>query len=251
MRLTVLGCSGSLPGPSSPASCYVVEAGGVRLVLDLGNGALGALQDHVGADGLGSIDAILISHLHPDHYIDLCGYYVALRYGPVHAGRRVPVWGPDHTAERLAIAFGENPDPGMSTEFDFRTYSDDAFHIGPLRVSTTRVRHPVDAYAIRIEHEGRSLVYSGDTGPAQALIDLARDADLLLCEASFRDGGDHPPDLHLTGVEAGQHARAAGARRLVVTHVPPWGDPDEAAAEARTAFDGPVEAAHAGAVWEL
>ena len=95
MRLTVVGCSGSFPGPDSPASCYLVEQDGYRVVLDLGNGALGQLQRYVSLD---DVDAVLISHLHVDHVIDLCSYYVARRYRPAGplaaAARRRPVWHP-------------------------------------------------------------------------------------------------------------------------------------------------------------
>ena len=149
MRLTVLGCSGSMPGPDSPASGYLVEADGVRLVLDLGNGALGPLQQLVGVAGLAELDAVVLSHLHPDHCMDLCGLYVALRYG-VPSARRIPVYGPDETAERMAAAYGKEPDPGLSGEFDFRPYPAAAFAVGPLMVRAVRVEHPVPAYAVRV-----------------------------------------------------------------------------------------------------
>jgi ribonuclease BN (tRNA processing enzyme) len=97
--------------------------------------------------------------------------------------------------------------------------------------------HPVEAYAVRVEAAGRSLTYSGDTAPTDALVALARDTDVLLCEASFLDG-EGPPGLHLTGREAGEHAAKAGAGRLLVTHVPPWVDADRVAAEAAAAFPG-------------
>lgn len=253
MRLTVLGCSGSLPGPASPASGYLVQTPGTRLVMDLGNGTLGALQRHVGLQTLDQIDGVLISHLHPDHYMDLCGYYVALRYGLRSDHRRVPVWGPPGTAERLAEAYGERAeaDPIMSAEFDFRDYPDDAFTIGDVRVRITRVVHPVPTYAIRVEHAGRALVYSADTGPCAALVELARGADALLCEAAFEGHPDPPPDLHLTGRQAGEHATAAGVGRLIVTHVPPWSNADDAAVAARQVFDGPVEAAAMDTSWEI
>lgn len=251
MKLTVLGCSGSLPGPLSPASSYLVEAGGARVVVDLGSGALSELQRRVGYQGLDEIDAILISHLHADHYMDLCGYYVAMHYGPRRPRRRVPIWGPDQTAERLAVAYGDDTSPGMSAEFDFHVYPDGPFQVGPFTVRVAKVAHPVPAFAIRLEHGGSSLVYSADTGPTPALVDLARGADLFLCEAAFRPREDNPPDLHLTGRQAGEHARAAGVGQLVVTHVPPWGDTEQAVDEARSAFDGPVQAARLGAVWEF
>jgi ribonuclease BN (tRNA processing enzyme) len=241
-----------LPGPTSPASSYLVEADGSRLVLDLGNGALGPLQNHVGHDALAEIDAILLSHLHPDHFIDLCGYYVDLRYRPgPRQERRVPVWGPDGTARRLAAAYGLPPDPGMSGQFDFRQYTEGEVEIGPFRIRAVPVLHPVPAYALRVEHAGTVLVYSGDTGPTPALVDIADGADLFLCEAGFRDEVGNPPDLHLTGAEAGTHAERAGVGRLVVTHVPPWGDPERAAAAARSTYRGPVDAAAPGRSWEI
>jgi ribonuclease BN (tRNA processing enzyme) len=248
VKLTVLGCSGSVPGPDSPASSYLIEAGGVRLLLDLGNGAFGALQDHA---EFAQIDGVLLSHLHADHCLDLCSFYVARRYWPGAGGPAIPVWGPAGTAERMANAYGPTPDSGLTETFDFRTYPADAFEVGPIVVRATRVVHPVPAYALRLEHDGRSIAYSGDTGPTRALVDLASGADVFVCEAAFRDGEDHPAGVHLTGGEAGEHARAAGVGRLVVTHVPPWGHPAAAVAGASETFDGPVTAARSGLMLDV
>ncbi|PSK97206.1 ribonuclease BN (tRNA processing enzyme) [Haloactinopolyspora alba] len=250
MRLTVLGCSGSLPGPDSPASGYLVEADGARLIVDLGNGVLGPLQQRIGFSALADIEGVVLTHLHPDHCMDLCGLYVALHYG-LRAGRTIPVHGPEGTARRMAKAYGREPEPGLSGAFDFVTHTEGPVRVGPFTVRTARVAHPVPAYAVRVEHEGRALVYSGDTGPTTALSELARGADLLLCEAAFDDGVDHPPGIHLTGREAGEHAASAGVGRLVVTHVPPWGDKAGAAAAAREVFGGPVECAEPGATWKV
>ena len=248
MRLTVVGCTGSLPGPDSPASCYLVEAGDTTLVLDLGSGALGPLQRRIGLD---TVDAVLLSHLHPDHCMDLCGYYVAVRYSPWCDGSKIAIWGPAGTAERMARAYGLPEDPGMTNEFAFNTYADGQFSVGDVRVTAARVVHPVPAYALRVEHEGRVLVYSGDTAAAQTLVELAQDADLLLCEAAFLEGDANPVGQHLTGREAGEHAAAANVRRLMLTHILPWGDPDRALAEARSAFAGPVAIARSGAIVEI
>jgi ribonuclease BN (tRNA processing enzyme) len=248
VRLTVVGCTGSLPGPESPASCYLVEAGDTTLVLDLGSGALGPLQRRI---GLGTVDAVLLSHLHPDHCMDLCGYYVAVRYSPWCDGSKIAIWGPAGTAERMARAYGLPEDPGMTNEFAFNTYPDRPFVIGDVRVTAARVVHPVPAYALRVEHEGSVLAYSGDTAATQALVDLAQDADLLLCEAAFLEGDANPSGHHLTGREAGEHAAAANVRQLMLTHILPWGDPDRAMAEARSAFEGPVALARPGAIIEI
>jgi ribonuclease BN (tRNA processing enzyme) len=252
MKLTVIGCSGSYPGPDSPASCYLVEQehdGGVyRLLLDLGNGALGPLQRYVRLD---EIDAVLLSHLHADHCMDLCGYYVVRKYGDGAPLPPIPVYGPDGVADRMARAYDLPTDPGMHHEFEFRTFPAAGFSLGPFEVSTAVVAHPVPAYAIRLDVAGRSLAYSGDTGECEALADLAGGVDLLLCEASFVEAPDNPPDLHLTGTQAGQHATRAAARRLVLTHVPPHIDAKQVLREAEGAYAGELELARPGATYTL
>jgi ribonuclease BN (tRNA processing enzyme) len=252
VRLTVVGCSGSYPGPDSPASCYLVEAElgdrTWRLVLDLGNGALGALHRY--ADPL-TIDAVLLSHLHADHCIDLTSYYVLRKYHPSGARPPIPVYGPDGTPGRLARAYDLPKFPGMTQEFTFHSYPNGSFTIGPFTVTAAEVTHPVPAYAMRIEADGRTLTYSGDTGTCAALVSTARDADLFLCEASFVHGGHNPPDLHLTGVEAGTMATQAGVGRLVVTHVPPWHDAEKMLAEAAQTYSGPLELAVPGKTYEV
>lgn len=252
MRLTVVGCSGSYPGPASPASCYLVEAEHEgrtwRVVLDLGSGALGALHRYIDPS---TLDGVLLSHLHPDHYFDLSGLYVMWKYHPDGPRRRIPVWGPSGTARQVAVAYGLAPDPGMSTEFDFHAYDDEPFVLGPFTVRPRRVVHPVTAYGLRVEAGGRTLAYSGDTGPCPQLGELAKDADLMLAEAAFREGEPNPPDLHLTGADAGRAATEAGAARLVLTHVPPWHEPAAALAEARATYDGPLDLAACGATYDL
>lgn len=250
MRLTVVGCSGSVPGPESPASCYLVEAEGFRVLLDLGNGALGALQRHC---SVGEVDAVLLSHLHPDHCMDVLSLYVARTYDTNGGYPVIPVYGPVGTAAHLAAAYGRAEHPGLSGCFEFREWTPVQHRIGPLSVTPARVAHPVEAWAVRVEHGGRSLAYSGDTGPCQPLIDLARDVDVALFESSFQEGRDDhaPPALHLTGRQAGAHAAQAGAGRLILTHLPPWNDPATSLAAAREAYPGPVELAACGTTYDV
>jgi ribonuclease BN (tRNA processing enzyme) len=236
-----------MPGPESAASCYLLEHDGYRVVVDLGHGSLGALQRHI---GLADIDAIVLSHLHPDHCIDLTALYVAHRYGPYAFTGRLPVFGPTDTAERMAAAYGMSSSRPMSEVFDFRELSV-AASVGPLRVRAERVAHPVEAYATRFEADGASFVYSGDTGPCRALDELARGAGVFLSEASFRDSDKNPPDLHLTGRQAGEVARDADVGRLVITHVPPWHDPEVARNEAASVYDGAIELATPGSSYEV
>jgi ribonuclease BN (tRNA processing enzyme) len=252
VKLTVLGCSGSVPGPDSPASGYLVEAEGYRLVLDMGHGTFGALQRHLRPT---DVDAIFISHLHADHCIDLTAYIVGLRYGGdgYRSGggeTRIPIVGVPGTRDRLEAAY----DPlarklSLHEIFTFATPT--LGELGPLRVSYAQMNHPTPTNAVRIEHGGRSLVYSADTGECEELVELADAADVLLCEASIGVDEEFVPDLHLTGRMAGAHAEKAGVERLIVTHVPPWNSAQSACEEAADAYDGPVELAFPGAVFTI
>jgi ribonuclease BN (tRNA processing enzyme) len=253
MRLTVVGCSGSYPGPDSPASCYLLEAdhGGRtwRVLMDLGSGALGALHRYV--DPL-SIDAVLLSHLHADHCLDLCGYYVMRKYHPDGPQPRLPVYGPTGTAGRMARAYDLPEDPGMNLEFDFRTWAPgEPVAIGPFTVEVVPVEHPVEAYGVRVHADGALVAYTGDTAPCDQLEEVAAGADLLLAEASFHHEAVNPPGIHLTGTDCGELAKAAGIGQLLITHVPPWYDPQHMLGAARAAWEGPVELAEAGAIYHL
>ena len=257
MRLTVIGCSGSFAGPASTASAYVVEAPcsdagpgdrPFRLLVDLGSGALGALQRHF--DPL-EVDAVLISHLHADHFFDLSGYYVLRKYHPAGPQPKLPTWGPRKLRSRVARAYGLPLEPGMDEEFTFRRIKKKPFEVGPFTVTATRVDHPVEAFAFRIEHAGKALVYSGDTARCRALTELATGADLLLAEAAFRDGEENPPHVHMTGSDAASTAADAGVGQLVITHVPPWHDEQDALREAKRCWTGPVSLAAEGATYDL
>jgi ribonuclease BN (tRNA processing enzyme) len=252
MKLTVVGCSGSCPGPDSPASCYLLEAPyegrTFRILLDLGSGALGALQQYA---ALESIDAVLLSHLHADHCLDLCGFYVVRKYRPDGALPTLPVYGPAGASERICSAYDLAEGETMSGQFDFRTYREGPFTAGPFEVVASKVDHPVAAYGLRVSVGGRTLTYTGDTGPCEEVADLAKGADLLLAEASFLERGANPPNVHMTGREAAVSASDAGVRRLVITHVPPWYSRDEVFAEARPHFDGELTMASPGATYEI
>ncbi len=252
MRLTVVGCSGSLPGPDAAASCYLVEAPyegrTFRLLLDLGSGALGPLQRFT---PLESIDAVALSHLHPDHCLDLCGFYVFRKFRPDGPLGPLPVYGPEGTAQRIARAYEPGGEPSMQAHFDFRTYPSERFDVGPFTVQTVPVDHPPPAVALRLTANGRTFVYSGDTGPCDALVELATQCDLLLIEAAFLDGPGKPEHLHLTGRQAAEAAAKAGASTVVLTHIPPWYDPDDVLAEAKPHFSGPIELARPGLTLEV
>ena len=232
MRLTVVGCAGSAPGPSSPASCYLVEHDGFRLVLDLGSGSFGPLQTHVDP---AAVDAVFLSHLHADHCLDVAPFVVWHRYSGRASKKHVPLYAPVAAERRLALAYDADGD-GITDVFDFVPVGPGSFTLGPFEVTLARTAHPVECYAIRLTADGRSLVYTGDTGASAAVVELARGADVLLSEAAHPDVPGLPRDLHLTGREAGEHAAAAGVVRLLLTHVPAWVDPAGQLAGARAAF---------------
>ena len=249
MRLTVVGCAGSFPGPDNPASCYLLEADGFRLVIDLGNGSLGALQKYA---GLFDIDAVCLSHLHADHCVDLYSYSVARTYAPGGPHPTIPVYGPAGTAERLGLIHGPDGDElGLTKRFTFKTLDPGRMTIGPFEVRLAHVNHPVETFAFRFAYGGRSLVYTGDTGESDAIPDLAAGADVFLSEAAFLDGPGLPPDIHLTARQAGAYANRADVGKLVLTHLVPGNCPDDARTEAASAFPGALDIAIAGQVLDV
>jgi ribonuclease BN (tRNA processing enzyme) len=247
MKLTVVGCSGSMPGPDSAASCYLLEADGYRVLLDLGNGAFGPLQRYLNPT---EVDAVVISHLHGDHFLDLVPMVVALRFHPRRAGRTVRLIAPDGILDRLTAASGE-PSGHLSLADVFSLSPPADLTLGPLRLRFAELNHSVPDYGVRVEHGDRSLVYSGDTAPCEELVELSRGTNVALFEAGWPAGTDQSLGIHLTPRQAAQHALDAGAERLILTHLVPWTDRAATLAEASATFGGTVSLASAGDVIEI
>lgn len=255
MDVTIVGCSGSFAGPESAASSYLVRAEHQgrtwSIVLDLGSGALGALQRHIDPY---AVDAVLLSHLHVDHCIDLCGLYVMMRYVPGGPGRgRMPVWGPDGSGPQLARAYGNSEAEDVLGTYDFHDLCDRRpITIGPFVITPVRVEHPLESYGFRVEAGGRTLVYTGDTDDCDQLTELMTGADLVLADAAFVDGRDTIKGIHLSGRRAAEAAvRAGGVRRLMLTHLPSWNDPQVCRDQAAAVWPGEVELAVAGVTHSL
>jgi ribonuclease BN (tRNA processing enzyme) len=248
MRLTVLGCAGSFPGPESACSAYLVEAEGFRLLIDFGSGSLSALQRYSDMNG---IDAIILTHLHCDHMLDACTYIVVRRYDPAGPRPPLPVYAPLGAAERISAAYSSEGEP-IDDVYTFYGLQPGTFPIGPFTITVDRVNHPIETYGVRIEHGGSVIAYSSDTAPCEPLLRLAAGADLFLCEASYLDGADNPPGLHLTGGEAGEAATKADVGRLLLTHlVPAWAGEASIVDGAVAAYAGPVEVVRPGARYDL
>ena len=237
LAVTVLGCSGSYPGPGGACSGYLVDDGTTRIWLDSGSGTMANLQRHVAPD---EVDAIVLSHEHPDHWSDLEGWNIYLRHFLERSG--FPVYAP---AGLKRHTYDEMPSVAWTDVAD-----GDRVTIGTFDATFSRTDHGPETLAVRIDAAGRSLGYSADTGPAWSLEALGAGLDLALCEASVPTDQEGKMQ-HLSARQAGQQARAAGAGRLVLTHIWPTLDVERSRDDGAAAFGAPVEVATVGARYEV
>jgi len=238
VKLTVVGCSPAWPNPGGAQSGYLVEGSG-RLLLDCGPGVLPRLRE---LDGWPRVEAIVITHFHLDHWGDLVPWTFGAMYGPGRDTPRPTLWLPSGGLAELGV-FGEKFGvPGMFSEaFDTQEYADgESFHTCGLEVTPVRVPHyQLQTYALRVSDGEATLAYSGDSAPSPHLADVARDADLFLCEATLREGREGGNGLrgHLSAEEAVAAFHESGARRLVIIHRPeelPLADGIERASDGAT-----------------
>jgi ribonuclease BN (tRNA processing enzyme) len=254
IRLTVLGSSGTYPAAGRACSGYLLEAekGGrtVRVWVDTGPGTLSNL---LRVAELPSLDAIWVSHLHVDHVGDLLAANYALRYGDFQPPPKpVPVLGPTDWVSHVRpfLTTGESePIDGTFEVHDLR--DGETVDLGPLRLEAVATVHSVETYAVRASAGGRTVAYSADSGPCDALGRLADQADLFICEAAWQEWSEGLPPIHLTPQLAGEWAAKARARRLLLTHLRPGSDPAVAAALAAETYGGPVGVATELEVHEL
>ncbi len=238
LTVTVLGCSGSYPGPGNACSGYLVRSDGTTLWLDAGSGTMANLQQHV---GLHEVDAVVLSHEHPDHWSDVEGFRVACAYVLERSG--VPVYATAGVGQRLF--------PDFEPVLDWHVVTaGDAIEVGGLRLSFARTDHPPETLAVRVDADGRSLAYSADTGPGWSFDALGPGIDLALCEATFlrdREG----EAVHLSARQAATMARECRVGRLLLTHLWPTIDPAGSKEEAAAAYGAPVELARMHAEYEV
>ena len=263
MRLTVLGKSPSWQDADGACSGYLIEQGEAGVLVDCGNGVFGKLRKY---RDYTRVDAVVISHLHADHWLDLIPFSYALTYAPRQQPVPVDRWaGTESPARPRLIA------PKGATEcfrrvvgtwgnedliekaFAIEEYEADARpELGDLRFTFQSVPHFLETFAICVESNGGGrLAFGADSRPSVDLVDFARDVDLLLVEATLPRPERSGMRGHLTPREAGEHGKAAGARRLVLTHISDELDALWARSEAEDAFGGPVEVAREGAVYTV
>jgi ribonuclease BN (tRNA processing enzyme) len=248
MHLTILGAGPATQNPGGACSSYLVRQGETALVLDMGSGAFANLQRHVAPD---AVDAVVISHLHADHTLDLIPYRYWLDFKPGGAARRPRLLLPPGGHEALLRISGMQDDSPtfFSGLFDVSEYDPaQPATIGALTVTFHAMQHAPHTYGLRIAGAG-TLAYSADSGPSPVLAALARDADLFLCENANAE--DSAYAMHLTPHQAGSYAREAGARRLVLTHRWHVFGLEAAARAAADVFPGPVSVAREGDTYAI
>ncbi len=264
MQITVLGKSPAWQDVDGACSGYLVDDGATRLLLDCGNGVFGKLRrvlDYV------DLDAVAISHMHADHFLDLVPYAYALTYAPRQQPVPVDRWpGTDTPARprlilppggaqviRDVVSCWGNADL-VDNAFDVCEY-DPAAHvdIGSLRLRFRPVPHyvPTNAVEVRSSGQGERFTFGADHRPTDALCGFADATDLLMLEATLPRPERAGPRGHMTPQEAGEHARAVSAKRLVLTHISDELDAEWARLQAAESFAGPIEVACEGAVYDV
>ena len=252
MDVTVLGGSAAGASPGQGCSGYLVEQGGTRIVLDLGPGTFPELRLHL---DYRKLDAVVLSHLHLDHMLDVFTLRYALAYNPVPAPAPIALWVPPGGAQFLTAAAevfaGDSSVDAFYDVFEIREYDpDEPLQIGSLTLRFRPTVHYVSCWAIRVSTDRNGeLFYTADTGPSADLLPLASGAALIISEGTASPGSDESFAArgHLTPEEAGVLARDAGAQLLLLTHLWAENDPFRSLHEAESAFAGPVVLATRGA----
>lgn len=244
MKITVIGCWGGYPAKNEASSGYLLEYEDFRILLDCGSGVLSQLQNHMKP---GELDAVVLSHYHPDHVADIGVLQ--------HAALIEQILGSE---KKTIPIYGHDLDP---SEFEKLTYkditkgvaysTDKPLTIGPCTFTFMQTKHPVPCFAMRIEAENRALVYTGDSAYMDELAEFAKDANVLLCESNFYSNMDGTKAGHMTAREAGMLADKADAQLLLLTHLPHFGDLNQLKKEASEVFTREIAIAKSNLEFQL
>lgn len=243
MELTVLGTGGTWPGVGGATSGYLLQHDGYNLWVDAGTGTFARLQEYI---SIADIHGVLVSHAHPDHFVDLYSCFYARHYGTL-GSEGLPLVCPEDFFGHFGGLVSENGKDVAAGAFAVRPTRPGATQeLGPFRVDAFEMEHVgVSALGYRIESGGVALAYTGDTGPSEHVVEMANDVDAFLCEATWQDQPDLPP-FHMSARQAGEHAARARVRRLLLTHIWPTLDASVSIAQASESFGGTVELAAEG-----
>jgi ribonuclease BN (tRNA processing enzyme) len=237
VELTVLGVGGGWAKPGHAACGYLVRHDGFNLWVDLGTGTMANLQEHV---ELLDVHAVVVSHRHFDHFLDVYPFYLARWYGT--GGATIPLFAPPGMFEHALKLEQDLPSAFATTVVG----PGQEFHTGPFVVKTAPMRHPVPTLGMRFEVDGQVLAYSADTGPTDELVRLAEGAGVLLAEATWIEMPSWGDPIHMTASEAGDIGKRAGVGMLVLTHVWPANPMDVVRERAGEAFGQEVTLAVEG-----
>ncbi|WP_442599097.1 MBL fold metallo-hydrolase [Neobacillus sp. D3-1R] len=244
MKLTVIGCWGGYPKKNEASSGYLLEHDGFNLLIDCGSGVLSKLQNVIHPE---EIDAVVLSHYHPDHIADI-GVLQHAKLIQGFLGKSfgtLPIYGHNQDQQEFLklsykeITKGIAYNPGLPLK------------VGPFDISFVQTNHPAICYAMRIEVEGKVLIYTGDTSFKEELIPFSKDADLLLCECNFYGNQNGKNAGHMTSLDAGTLAQAANVKTLVLTHLPHYGDLAQLIEEAKQNYGREVLLAEEGLIFEI
>jgi ribonuclease BN (tRNA processing enzyme) len=254
-RVVVLGGCGAWPEPGRACSGFLLEHDGFRVALDLGYGTLPRLLSLLGSTTAVGLDAVIVTHDHPDHVVDLHGLFRARLYDGRQEAR-IQLYSPEAVLQRIA-GLEDSDRSKAELVFAWRPLPAPPYELGPLRLESWTLPHYVPNAGVRLSTPELTVAYTGDTGPHPALAEVGRDADLYIVDATDRwqqaslPPAASGPAMNLTAREAGEAAAAAGADRLMLTHFWPGNDRDRSRAAAAAVFSGEVLIADEGAVVDL
>lgn len=256
-RLVVLGGCGAWPEPGRACSGFLVEYDGFRVVLDLGYGTLPRLLTLLGSVSAAGVDAVLVTHEHPDHMVDLHGLFRARWFG-ARGAPPIPLYAPEKVLEQVGMLEGLPLDaPPLRAVFDWHPLPAGPYGVGPFVVESWLLPHYVPNAGVRLSADEMTLAYTGDTGPCAELSELGREAYVFIIDATDREqrspipGDPAAPPMLLTGCQAGEAATTAGARRVLLTHFWPGNDRELTRTDASKTFPGEILLADEGIVVPL
>lgn len=249
MDVTVLGSGAAYARPGGACAGFLVSSGDTHIWIDAGNGTFSRLWELVSLDQL---DALILTHAHADHISDVLPLMYALGLSDDPRPHPLPVYAPKQiVAARVGAMLGAQSFEMFQRVFDLRPINGGTFEVGSVSFEPFRTQHPGETYGLRISAGGRLAVYTSDTAIFPELADHCRDADLLVCEATYVEARKADPGVHMWAREAGTVAKQAGVKQLVLTHILPAFDTEQAVKEAAEEFDGPIEAAVEGKRYKI